>query len=553
MNASEQTPATHTPWLGAGAVLAASVIYYALYYDAGYNTADPGNYAQLAYELFLGRDPHTLSLSYGVLWFKIGDWLFQLFGPSYSVVTAVFFTAITATNVLVYMAILRLTGKLGVALGTTAIILLVPAFPATAFYGFCVAINAAAQARFVMCHRGAIWHDAALAGAALSVTFQLRPDFGFIFTVPLVLLLWGVMRDGALPARTVVLAVVGGGIAAHTPLVIAALVGGYADLIVAQYLAYPAIIVTHTAAGLASLFSSGGAAGGTTLDQPRLNELLSPFSQTGRVAVLFYAPLAGVAAYGVLSGLRGWRAWRTGDQQPLIKAAIILAAGAAALPHYVLYRPDLSHIANAMPGFAILSAVLFAQALKKRHRAEGARWFASAGGTALLLHGAFYTWVGLQSPATGSAAVAAGRTMSFEAENGVAVRLAPSEHALLSQVRDTIRSVASLGEAVVCLPYCPGIAFMTGQRMLLDRFYVDESTPLLDPDWVDRAIARTRAEEPPVVIIQDWAINGTEASRVDVWAAEYVAAVQALAHETIDFPGLTLYVMRPQPDSSETP
>ena len=90
---------------------------------------------------------------------------------------------------------------------------------------------------------------------------------------------------------------------------------------------------------------------------------------------------------------------------------------------------------------------------------------------------------------------------------------------------------------------CPGFAFMTDRRMLFKNFYVDDSTPIRVPGWISDAITRTREVRPPVVIIMDWAINGTEASRFENWAAAYVEALQSLSREKIVRPGLTIYLL----------
>ena len=66
--------------LWSAAVLAVSAIYYSRYFNSGFNFADDGNYAQICYELFLGRSLSDIAINYGVLWFKVGQGLFQIFG-----------------------------------------------------------------------------------------------------------------------------------------------------------------------------------------------------------------------------------------------------------------------------------------------------------------------------------------------------------------------------------------------------------------------------------------------------------------------------------------
>lgn len=79
--------------------------------------------------------------------------------------------------------------------------------------------------------------------------------------------------------------------------------------------------------------------------------------------------------------------------------------------------------------------------------------------------------------------------------------------------------------------------------MLFKNFYVDDSMPILEPNWISEAIKLTQDAQPAVVIVQDWAINGTEISRFNNWAADYITALKKLSVEIINHPGLTIYLL----------
>jgi hypothetical protein len=85
---------------------------------------------------------------------------------------------------------------------------------------------------------------------------------------------------------------------------------------------------------------------------------------------------------------------------------------------------------------------------------------------------------------------------------------------------------------------------MTGRRMLLRDFFADDSFPQRFPGWIAEATRLTRRDRP-VVIIMDVALNGTDASRFDRWAAAYVEAVAALAVRRVPLPGGTAYILPP--------
>ena len=77
--------------------------------------------------------------------------------------------------------------------------------------------------------------------------------------------------------------------------------------------------------------------------------------------------------------------------------------------------------------------------------------------------------------------------------------------------------------------------------MLLREYFVDDSFLLRDPGWIDRAIATTCQARPPVVIVVDWAIHGTDISRFQNWAHRYIEALSADGYARVDLPGVMVY------------
>lgn len=544
-------------------VLLGALLYYAGYIGAGFNTADDGHYAQVAYELWLGTDPHALRFGYGLLWFKIGQGLFALGGPNWLAVQWLFQGLSALTGLLVYAGVLQVTGRMLPALLGAGVAVAVPAFPPTVFYAACVLLNLVLQVWLADRWRRMTPGDLIAPAAGLSVTFQIRPDFGFVFAATLgALVLLGAMAGGrrALGRRLAGLA--GAALAAaalvQAPLMAMAAAGGYLDLIVSEYLRYPEILLRYLAAGLGGAGSGGAAAdgsgAGTLLGRPPLSDLLggswtanwSGGTPTAAMALLVHLPLATAAGFALLTLARLRRAATAGTVPARL---VVLAGGVAALPHYYLFRPDLAHIANFMPGHIVLVCVLLADLAALARRA-GRGWAGLAGRAGALAAGAVpafglavYLWVGLTMPGTGSIANAAGRTVPFAARNGVAVRVAPGDRTMLEALRGAVEAHSEPGDRIVCVPFCPGVAFMTGRRMLLRDWYVDDSLLITDPGWVDRAIALTREARPPVVIVVDWAINGTEISRFANWARAYVAMLEATAIGRMELSGMTVYLM----------
>lgn len=522
-----------------------SVCYYAIYFDAGYNFADEGNYAQFVYELFLGRSFSDLPLSYGVLWFTLGEALFRVFGPDLLMLRVLLFGGALITALLAYDVVVTVTGRKGLGLAIAAIPAFVPPFLPTVFYGLCILMNGAAQARLSDKLADLRDRDVALAGLALGLSFQLRADFGYIFAASLaILLMLAAMRAETRQDRLhrilryVAVSVVACAIA-HIPGFLLATNDGYGVTLFGQYIAYPAMLLDYGLKGLSALFGhavSGNESASVLLQRPGLNIFAAPSLSAALLALLIYLPPLVVAAFAAQSFLLN-----RGAPDRLRHGAIILVVlvmGVAAMPHYFFYRPDLSHVANFMPGYAVLVGVFAWQTAVRARRGLS---YAVLG--VLTLNIVSYLWVGLTTEGTGSIAGSWARTDRFHAENGVDVRVNAGEKALLDDLKAIIDANSEPGDKIVCVPYCPGIAFMTGRRLLFREQYVDDTLPLREPDWIPRAITQTREKRPPVIVIMNWAINGTENSRFSRWAAPYMEALQTLAREKIGRPGLEIYLL----------
>ncbi len=532
-------------WAGVALMLLIAFTLYGGYANVGYNYADDGHYAQTAYEFHLGTDPHAIRFGYGLLWHKVGDWMFRLTGPSYAAVRGLFFTVAGVTAALVWLSARQAGAGILLAATVAAIALLVPAYPATVFYGLCTLLNVATQ--LPIARRGAALRprDLVLPTLALSLTFQIRADFGYVLSLPIIAMVLHASlaaptgrfaRFLALSTAALATFVLG-----QLPLIVLAVRGSYFDLVLAEYLRYPQAILLILLR-LLHLEPAAAAGAGTLLQRVPLSALWAGPPHQAALALLTYgcpALIAAFTAFEVMALARQpkeERASRAG-----VDGVVILGA-CASLPHYFLYRPDLPHIANFMPGFLVLIALF---AVRWWNATIGGWWRGAAlpGLFTLLALPLIYLWTGMGSPGTGSLAITAGRVLPFTGANGVEVRLTPDEHALLTALRDVVLAHSKPGDRIVCLPFCPGIAFLTERRMLLREHYVDDSLLVTDPGWIDRAIAQTEAERPPVVITFDWAMNGTELSRVRNWAAPYYAYLDKTAVEKHDVLGAMVHII----------
>jgi len=539
--------------------LGVCLVFYAQYFFSGLNfISDDGNYAQIAYELYLGRSISDLDIHYGILWFKFGELLFHLFEVNFFWVRFVFISSITLTVLLIFYTTFQIIGNRPVS----ALLALIP-IPATAaaipaIYGICIMLNVAVQMHVARKVPSMNLRDAAIAGAVLAITFQIRPDFGYVFSLPLAIILFlnhlskkkdAVSRSPTSASLRIAGAAVAGFVAANIPIAIDAFANGYAGLLIMQYLEYPAIMLEYFSNGLSLLLGGGSQASapgaGTLLQRPSFSDIFFGNTRTRHMAILVYGPIIAVAAYLILNIRRlkhslGQRQWKV-----LAEFVVILSA-AAAFPHYFFFRPDLPHIANFMLGYMVVVAALGAQLYTFARAADLQRWrraIACVACALLVLQLVHTVWIGFMFSGNGAIAIAKDRPEIFTANDVVKVNVTTGAKDTLEFLNQVIRENSNPGDKIVCVPYCPGIAFMTQRQMMFNDFYVDDSFLVREPDWLPGAIQKTRDQRPPVVIVFNTALNGTKISRFKNWAAPYVSMLEEQASETVERGEITVYLM----------
>src|SRR5215213_15388 len=146
--------------------------------------------------------------------------------------------------------------------------------------------------------------------------------------------------------------------------------------------------------------------------------------------------------------------------------------------------------------------------------------------TALLVaHVALYVVRVLPDRWAGTYAIRHKRTKLFTAENGVNVYVTARELAGLSTIQKLVREFAPQPtDYVVAYPYSPGINLLANRPTYERNVYVDNATGSIR--WQDEAIARFEKFRPAVIVLSDWAINDTEASRLSVWGVKMKTWIQ---------------------------
>src|ERR1700748_2236478 len=103
------------PWL----LLVIAVAYYATYALSGLDLGgEGGTTAVIAQRLLDGQRPFVDTfLGYNLLWFYPLVWLFQIFGPNFTVVRIFFFVLSIITSLLAYRTVRRVSGSAVLAFG----------------------------------------------------------------------------------------------------------------------------------------------------------------------------------------------------------------------------------------------------------------------------------------------------------------------------------------------------------------------------------------------------------------------------------------------------
>ncbi len=520
----------------AAGLLVASVVYFGSFWNYGFEPGDVGNYALMSYELARGATPADLALGYGPLWYFLGAVIFRFTDLGYPGIMLILYACAFLTALLTYLVILECTRRQALALGAALICILVPPFPASVSRPFCVALAVFLLMRLAIRIDKAGPADFVLPALGTAFCWMVRPEVGYLIggALAVVLGLWCLGRRAPLADRLATglragLVLVGTTCVAVLPLALDALRRGYVDAVAGNLLSYPG----RLAAVLLS-FGRAPAAPGATAEagaylQPLPLEALvgaDPFQRA--FAVLTYTAALVLTGYTLYVGVRIVR--RPGDLHGHAVPFVVLVAGLSQFPTF-LFRPDWAHFGTFALSYLIV--VSYALYLLLTWRPGGTRaraaswWVAHIAILALWAQVVFLVATGLQAPGVGYLAQVANRSVTFTGEHHLQVVVAPAERQALEHIAALIRVNTVPDERIVCLPYCPGYPFMAGRRLLFKHYYVDDAFLVHTPNWIADAIQLTEAEQPPIVIVLDWAVNGTEISRFRNWARLYMDYVQA--------------------------
>lgn len=510
-------------------LLILGALYHRLYADYGFNVADEGSVALIAFKLFQGDVPQRdFVMGYGLMWYAPVVWLFKWCGPNFLLLKLYFHAVAIATALLAYFLVHRLTTRTWLAFLSAIVLILQPGAIHKSPIPFCVMLAMIFLTRPDLNVTAFRVRPLLAALGAVGVCTLIRTDMGLSALMLLIVLLgvhlvafWNSLRQGKM--RVLVVSLFG--------LAIAALVWTFRH----DFANWITMLWAH-GSGLKPAPAGGlddpNWRPGTLLPRIPLSALLQRDRLQIAWCLLTYLPVVVLALTFLLVAVQTTMRWWRGNRvltQPLMTFAVIYGMALTTFPQFWLFRPDLAHLGSFMPGYVILAALAIHGVLSWAvgDSASWKRRLIAASVVAILsAHLALYMWYGFHLPGTGSCLIRSGRDRLFQAANGVRVHVNAFEHDNFTRIANIINQHATPSDYVICFPFAPGINFMTNRRTCIRELYVDDSLLVSDPGWQARTIARIEKHQPPVILISDWALNGTEISRFRNWATTLVRHIE---------------------------
>lgn len=550
--------------------------YYGSYYRHGINFRDEGGtLVLLGKRLHDGQVPFKdVVLGYNVGWFYPIVALFKVTGVNFVALRVFCFCLSTLAALLGFLTVHRVARHTGmglsanvVAFAVAVILILVPGMTFKNYNPLAVVANIWCITNFVLTplDKRQVLLRAGIGGLVLGATWLTRIDLGTFFTF-----LWvgaciaRIVADRLAFAQralvaTVSLALVTTGIAVmHAPVVWDAKSRGFYEPFVAQYPAFWKSIGLNLQIRSSS---KKGEVGSDATAQPK-SEVSQPaapakpekqHSWSGEILgrttwtdvqkakekeksdvlglyLLTWIPILTLVALVFWAVVRWFKAVRKSGEDPSVPlSALVLIGGSLTMfPQFFFWRPDSPHLSEFGPGFFVaLAGAVILLASKSAPMILRISLAVVVG-----LNVALYMWRMFPDRWAGTIAAKGNRNTLFEGENGTRLYVHRREADWMNSVLGLIRKHSGPKDYLLAYPYHPSFNVIADRPTYEKNVYVDNATA--KPGWDKSAIERIKKEQPAVIIIGDWAINGTDKSRFRNWADttyQYVRANYAFMGE----------------------
>jgi hypothetical protein len=546
------------PWL----LLGIAVVYYATYALSGLDLGgEGGTTAVIAQRLLEGQRPFLDTfLGYNLLWFYPLVWLFQIFGPNFTVVRIFFFGLSIITAWLAYRTVRRVSNLVWLAFGCGLVLILIPGIQFRNYLGLLGVANLMAFLEAFGLPQRSPKHRLAwimVAALAVALTFLIRIDLGFFFVgvafASVVAHLFLGPDDDRHRLRNALVMMVALPVTflvVHLPVSYYAQQHGFVAAFWEEYLDYWHFIGDKAASvvaaepanpwptaqspsrlqAVADATPSPPVADRATRKLPAWTQMFTEKFGKRRILVflLYYPVISGaiLAMTALVLAVSGMARNRADEKNEALVLIIGLASAFTLFPQYFFFRPDPQHLSEMMCPFLVVSACSFAMALR-RWKSPGPawRWGARLWSFLLLVQLWFYLDYGLAVPWMGSIGRKKLNEVLFKADNGVLAYLPKDQKPDYEGLYRAVTQNSTQNDWVICYPYAPTVNFMTNRRSYLYNLYIDNATRPASFD--SEAIAAIEEKKPAVILVNDDPINATESSRFSVWAATTLAYIKS--------------------------
>ncbi len=556
----------------------AGFVYYSFYYDCGFNTGDEGALVLLAMRILDGQRPYLdLQLGYGLLWYYPVVLLFEVTGASF-VATRIYLLSLAVICALLgFLTVRRATPVMAVAVNVGLLVLALPGDLQNVYIPLVVLANMLAVSRLDL-DRTVLDHGRVFVAALVAaVSWHIRAELGMAAAAVLgaILIAHALSHPPARWSRALarLSALIGAAALVPTlPLILIAASQGFLKAFL-QFNQWPFRILTQiptlvrTGAFVEIEPSANGASGTAMAEAPPGTTLarfpLAAIWEGGPrqiFAILTYLPLLTLAIIAAIAGYRMLR--RKLEGRPVtgndtIGVLALLGLALSSFPQFFLFRPEPGHLSFFMPGYVVLAAACLGRWLLPAGSSKTAAPSSGASGRRLaglafsglmVAHVGLYFLYGVNLTTTGSMiAWSRGRTDRFLGQNGVAVAVSPNERRYFNAVSRIVEEHTNEDDYLLCFPFGPGWNVMTNRRTFGYSLYADDG--LIASPWQRKTIAGIESKRPPVIIVDNWPINGTEISRFKNWATEVMDHLAAEYVLLEAFGDLEIHVRR-KPETS---
>lgn len=559
--------AARWPWIVA--LVAIAACYFGSYVRYGIGFRDEGQtVALIAQRLLNGETPlKDVTLSYNVLWFYPVVALYKIFGVSYVLLRGYCLALSTVTAVLGFLLVEKTTRRPWIAFLVALVLVFIPGSPFKNYIPLLAVANTLCLLHVALApvgSRESLWKTL-IGGAVLGLSFLIRIDIAILFNVIWLGLLGLRLIFGSAPMAARLAVSLGGIVllagtaaAVHVPFVIDAQRRGFLTEFAGEYeekarmftgpvqqllkprppvkpklvqstspVSSAPDVASQSPVAPAPTSSTSPKADKKTLQRVSLKDLGKEGQNAGGAFLfLTYAPVITVLIFlgwGLAASVRGLRASDSEEQRRGLAVLVLMGGALTTFPQFFFFRPDIPHLSEFMPGFLTASAA--AAGLLWMNARSWRNWRAVFT-LFLVAHTAVYVWRVLPDRWAGTWTIRSKRTKFFTAENGVNVFVSSRELTGLTAIQKFLREHApNPTDYIVAYPYSPGINLLANRPTYERNVYVDNA--MRTTNWDDEAIARFEKYQPAVIVLSDWDINGSDASRFSVWATKAKTWIQS--------------------------